>query len=97
MVLDFIVVLVFNISWEVFKIVVEEEVVVKFEEENGKKVEKVIYVFFVLFFGDVKFGENGKLVISVDGNVVYFDKESGDVEGEYEGLKERVRVVFYWI
>ena len=34
----------------------------------------------------MKLGENGNLVISVDGNV-----------GENKGLKERVRVVFQWI
>ncbi|KAL6329843.1 hypothetical protein AAG906_037943 [Vitis piasezkii] len=39
-------------------------------------------------------GRNGNLVISVDGNVVHLDKQSGNVEGENEGLKERVRVAF---
>ena len=42
----------------------------------------------------MKFGENGKLVISVDGNVAHLDKQSGNVESENEGLKERVRVAF---
>ncbi|KAL6329324.1 hypothetical protein AAG906_016216 [Vitis piasezkii] len=58
----------------------------KTEEENGKKAEKVINTRLVSLFGDVKLGENGNLVISVDGNV-----------GENKGLKERVRVVFQWI
>ena len=60
-------------------------------------MEKVIYALLVSLFGDVKLGENGKLVISVDGNVAHLDKESGDVEGEHEGLKKRVRVAFHRI
>ncbi|KAF3444447.1 hypothetical protein FNV43_RR14139 [Rhamnella rubrinervis] len=93
MVSDSIVALVLNINREVPKIVVESEDM-KAEEENGKKTEKVIYALLVSLFGDVKLGENGKLVISVDGNVAYLDKQSGDVEGENEGLKERVRTAF---
>ncbi|KAL0667963.1 hypothetical protein Bca4012_030667 [Brassica carinata] len=89
MVSDPIVALVLNISREVPKIVVEEE--------NGNKVEKVIYALFVSLFGDVKLGENGKLVISVDDNVAHLDKESGDVESEHDGLNERVRVAFHRI
>ena len=42
----------------------------------------------------MKFGENGKLVIRVDGNVTHLDKHSGNVESENEGLKESVRVAF---
>ncbi|ESQ29353.1 hypothetical protein EUTSA_v10024010mg [Eutrema salsugineum] len=94
MVSDSIVALVLNISREVPKIVVEEEDAVKSEKENGKKVEKVIYALLVSLFGDVKLGEDGKLVISVDGNVAQLDKESGDVESEHGGLKERVRLAF---
>ena len=45
----------------------------------------------------MKFGENGKLVIRVDGNVAHLDKQSGNVESENEGLKERVRVAFQQI
>jgi len=94
MVSDSIVALILNISREVPKIVMEEEDAVKSEEENGKKVEKVIYALLVSLFGDVKLGENGKLVIRVDGNVAQLDKESGEVESEHSGLKERVRVAF---
>ncbi|VVA93909.1 unnamed protein product [Arabis nemorensis] len=94
MVSDSIVALVLNISREVPKIVVEEEDAVKSEEQNGKKVEKVIYALLVSLFGDVKLGENGKLVITVDGNVAQLDKESGAVESEHGGLKERVRLAF---
>ncbi|XP_034702401.1 cleavage and polyadenylation specificity factor subunit 3-I isoform X1 [Vitis riparia] len=93
MVSDSIVALVLNISREIPKVVVESEAI-KTEEENGKKAEKVIHALLVSLFGDVKLGENGNLVISVDGNVAHLDKQSGNVESENEGLKERVRVAF---
>ncbi|KAL6329546.1 hypothetical protein AAG906_022096 [Vitis piasezkii] len=93
MVSDSIVALVLNISLEIPKVVVESEAI-KTEEENGKKAEKVIHALLVSLFRDVKLGGNGNLVISVDGNVVHLDKQSGNVEGENEGLKERVRVAF---
>lgn len=93
MVSDSIVALVLNINREIPKIVVEAEAI-KTEEENGKKVEKVIYALLISLFGDVKTGENGKLVISVDGNVAELDKQTGDVVSENEGLKERVRTAF---
>ncbi|KAF9663634.1 hypothetical protein SADUNF_Sadunf17G0071800 [Salix dunnii] len=88
MVSDSVVALVLNISREVPKVIVEAEDL-KSEEENGKKAEKKIYALLASLFGDVKLGENGKLVISVDGNVAELDKQSGDVESENEGLKER--------
>ncbi|XWS67961.1 hypothetical protein CRYUN_Cryun04dG0049500 [Craigia yunnanensis] len=93
MVSDSIVALVLNISRDIPKVIVESEAV-KTEEENGKKAEKVIHALLVSHFGDVKLGENGKLMISVDGNVAHLDKQSGDVESENEGLKERVKTAF---
>lgn len=93
MVSDSVVALVLNISREIPKVVAESEAI-KVEEENGKKAKKVIYGLLVSLFGDVKSGENGKLVISVDGNVAELDKQTGDVESENEGLKERVRTAF---
>ncbi|KAG7976191.1 hypothetical protein I3843_06G137800 [Carya illinoinensis] len=93
MVSDSIVALVLNINREIPKVVVESEAI-KTEEENEKKVEKVTYALLVSLFGDVKSGENGKLVISVDGNVAELDKQTGDAESENEGLKERVRTAF---
>ncbi|XP_059597260.1 cleavage and polyadenylation specificity factor subunit 3-I isoform X2 [Vitis vinifera] len=93
MVSDSIVALVLNISLEIPKVIVESEAI-KTEEENGKKAEKVIHALLVSLFGDVKLEGNGNLVISVDGNVVHLDKQSGNVESENEGLKERVRVAF---
>ncbi|XP_034201524.1 cleavage and polyadenylation specificity factor subunit 3-I-like isoform X2 [Prunus dulcis] len=91
MVSDSIVALILNINREVPKVVVESEYV-KTEEENRKKAEKVIHALLVSLFGDVKPGGNGKLVIRVDGNVAQLDKQSGDVESENEGLKEKVKV-----
>ncbi|KNA11690.1 hypothetical protein SOVF_132750 [Spinacia oleracea] len=93
MVSDSIVAMVLNMSKEMPKVVVETESE-QTEEENQKKMEKVTYALLVSLFGDVKLGEDGRLVISVDNNVAYLDKQSGDVESENEGLKERVRTAF---
>ncbi|CAI0375341.1 unnamed protein product [Linum tenue] len=93
MVSDSVVALVLNISRELPKVVIESEAS-KTEEENEKRAEKVIYALLVSMFGDVKRDENGKLVISVDGNVAKLDKQNGDVESEHEGLKEKVRTAF---
>ncbi|KAI6678774.1 hypothetical protein NL676_039570 [Syzygium grande] len=96
MVSDSVVALVLNVSREIPKVVVETEAT-KTEEESEKRVEKIIHALLVSLFGDVKFGENGKLVINVDGNVAHLDKQSGEVESENEGLKERVRTAFQLI
>ncbi|CAL5434511.1 unnamed protein product [Camellia sinensis] len=93
MVSDSIVALVLNVSREMPKVVVESEAAIS-EEENGKKAEKICHALLVSLFGNVKAGENGKLVISVDGNVAHLDKESGEVESKNEGLRERVRTAF---
>ncbi|XP_058187599.1 cleavage and polyadenylation specificity factor subunit 3-I-like [Rhododendron vialii] len=93
MVSDSIVALVLNVSREMPKIVEEPEPGIN-EEENKKKFEKICHALLVSLFGDVKQGENGKLLISVDGNVAHLDKQSGDVESENEGLRERVRTAF---
>ena len=84
-----VVALVLNIIREIPKVVVESEEATKTEEENSKKAEKVVHALLVSLLG-----ENGKLVISVDGNVSQLGKQSGNVESENEGLKERVRVAF---
>uniref|UniRef100_A0A0A0KRY5 Pre-mRNA 3'-end-processing endonuclease polyadenylation factor C-term domain-containing protein n=3 Tax=Cucumis sativus TaxID=3659 RepID=A0A0A0KRY5_CUCSA len=93
MVSDSVVALILNINREVPKVIVESEAV-KTEEENVKKAEKVIHALLVSLFGDVKLGENGKLVINVDGNIAEVDKQSGEVESENEALKERVKTAF---
>lgn len=94
MVSDSVVALILSINREVPKVVVEPEDATKTEEDNETRVEKVIHALLVSLFGDVKLGENGKLVINVDGNVAQLDKQSGEVESENEGLKERVRTAF---
>ncbi|CAK9149678.1 unnamed protein product [Ilex paraguariensis] len=93
MVSDSIVALVLNASREMPKVVVESEPETN-EAENEKKAEKIIRSLLVSLFGDVKVGEDGKLVISVDGTVAHLDKQTGDVESENEGLKERVKMAF---
>lgn len=93
MVSDSVVALILNINREVPKVIVESEAV-KTEEENEKKAEKVIHALLVSLFGDVKLGENGKLVINVDGSIAELDKQSGEVESENEALKERVKTAF---
>lgn len=93
MVSDSVVALILNINREVPKVIVESEAV-KTEEENKKKAEKVIHALLVSLFGDVKLGENGKLVINVDGSIAELDKQSGEVESENEALKERVKTAF---
>ena len=93
MVSDSVVALVLNASREMPKVVVESEPI-KDEVEDEKKAEKIINAILVSLFGDVKLGENGKLVITVDGNVANLDKQSGEVESENAGLKERVRIAY---
>lgn len=93
MVSDSIVSLVLNISREGPKVVVEAQEM-KSEEENGKKVEKVIHALLVSLFGDVKLGENGKMVISLDGDIAHLDKETGDVDSENASLKDRVKMAY---
>ncbi|XAR49373.1 hypothetical protein NMG60_11032556 [Bertholletia excelsa] len=93
MVSDSIVALVLNVSREMPKVVTESESEVN-EEEDVKKAEKTCHALLVALFGDVKHGEDGKLVVSVDGNVARLNKQNGDVESENEGLRERVRIAF---
>ncbi|XP_047333721.1 cleavage and polyadenylation specificity factor subunit 3-I [Impatiens glandulifera] len=92
MVSDSIVALVLNISRDMPKVTeIESEFS---EEENRKKSDRICNALLVSLFGDVKAGENGKLVIRVDGNVAQLDKSSGEVESDNNGLKERVGAVF---
>ncbi|KAL2460520.1 Cleavage and polyadenylation specificity factor subunit 3-I [Abeliophyllum distichum] len=93
MVSDSVVALVLNASREMPKMVVDSEPVAN-EEEDTKRAEKIIYALLVSLFGDVKYGEDGKLVINVDGNVAQLDRESGEVKSANEGLKERVKMAF---
>lgn len=92
MISDSIVALIMNISREMPKVVVEEDV--KTDEEKAKKAEKICTALLISLFGDVKTGEDGKLVITVDSSVALLDKVSGEVESENEGLRERVKTAF---
>ncbi|KAG9445437.1 hypothetical protein H6P81_016777 [Aristolochia fimbriata] len=91
MVSDSVVAVILNITRDVPKVTVTET---KSEEEMGKTAEKVVYALLVSLFGDVKMGEEGKLVVTVDGNVAHVDGKNGEVECENEALKERVKTAF---
>ncbi|KAI3509327.1 hypothetical protein L1887_24530 [Cichorium endivia] len=93
MVSDSVVALVLNAGREMVKVVVEAEEAVD-EVEEGKKREKIVHALLLSLFGNVKYGEDGRLVVRVDENVAYLDKKNGEVESENEGLKERVKVAF---
>ncbi|CAI9103806.1 OLC1v1002368C1 [Oldenlandia corymbosa var. corymbosa] len=93
MVADSIVALVLNANREMSKVVLESEPLVT-EEEDAGKAEKIVHSLLVSLFGDVKLGENGKLVITVDDNVALLDKQSGEVESKNEVLKGRVKTAF---
>ncbi|KAK8945042.1 Cleavage and polyadenylation specificity factor subunit 3-I [Platanthera zijinensis] len=64
------------------------------EEDNERMVQKVVYALMVSLFGDVKVGEEGKLVITVDGDAAHLDARDGEVESENEALRERVKTAF---
>ncbi|XP_052192997.1 cleavage and polyadenylation specificity factor subunit 3-I-like [Diospyros lotus] len=93
MVADSTVALVLNISREMPRVFVESEGEVN-EEEKERKAEKICRALLASLFGDVTAGENGRLVISVDGQMARLDRLTGDVESENEGLRERVRTAF---
>nr|XP_043622460.1 cleavage and polyadenylation specificity factor subunit 3-I [Erigeron canadensis] len=91
MVSDSVVALVLNASREMPKVVVEMEPE-KDEAEEQKNFEKKVHALLLNLFGNVKYGEDGRLVISVDENVAYLNKQTWEVESLNEGLKERVKV-----
>eukprot|EP00494_Astrolonche_serrata_P017449 UN17633 len=75
MVSDSVVAMILNIGREGPKVVPIEEAV-KTEEETEKVARKVVYSLMVSLFGDVKVAEEGKLVITVDGDVAHLDGRS---------------------
>ncbi|KAL9691629.1 hypothetical protein QQ045_012054 [Rhodiola kirilowii] len=93
MVSDSVVAMVLNISREIPKLVMESDAL-QAEEENSKKAEKITHALLVSLFGDVKLGEEGKLVITIDGNTAHLDKQTGEVESLDESLGERVKAAF---
>ena len=90
MVSDSVVAVVLNISREGPRVTAVEETT-ETEEQKERMAQKVIYALLVSLFGDVKVGDGGKLVVTVDGDMASVDRSSGDVECENEGLKERVK------
>ncbi|KAF3678071.1 Cleavage and polyadenylation specificity factor subunit 3-I [Capsicum annuum] len=93
MVSDSVMALVLNASREMPRVLLVSETSIN-EQEDAKKAEKIVYALLLSLFGDVKFGDDGKLVINVDGNVAHLDKQTGDVECENGSLKERVRTAY---
>lgn len=91
MVSDSVVAMILNINREGPRVTEAET---KTEEEMAKTAEKVIFALLISLFGDVKVGEEGKLIVTVDGTVAHLDGKNGDVECENENLKERVRTAF---
>jgi cleavage and polyadenylation specificity factor subunit 3 len=93
MVSDSVVAMILNIGREGPKVVPVEEAV-KTKEETEKVAQKVVYALMASLFGDVKVTEEGKFIISVDGNVAHLDGMSGDVECENATLRERIKTAF---
>ncbi|KAG6466901.1 cleavage and polyadenylation specificity factor subunit 3-I-like [Zingiber officinale] len=93
MVSDSVVAMILNISREGPKVTAVAEVE-KTQEETEKMAHKVIYSLLVSLFGDVKVGEEGKLIVTVDGNVARLDRKNGEVECDDDSLKERVKIAF---
>ncbi|XP_010275194.1 PREDICTED: cleavage and polyadenylation specificity factor subunit 3-I [Nelumbo nucifera] len=91
MVSDSIIAVILNISREIPKVTAVTETA---KTEDGKTTEKIIYALLASIFGEVKAGEEGKLLVTVDGNVAHLDVKNGEVECENEALKERVRIAF---
>lgn len=93
MVSDSVVALILNINREGPKVmpVVENN---KTEEETERMARKVTVALLVSLFGDVKIGEEGKLFVTVDGDVACLDGKNGEVECENEVLKDRVKTAF---
>ncbi|KAJ0970945.1 hypothetical protein J5N97_018904 [Dioscorea zingiberensis] len=90
MVSDSVVAMILNISREGPKVMPVAEANIT-EEENEKTVHKVVYSLLVSLFGDVKAGEAGRLIVTVDGDVAKVDWKNGEVECENESLKDRVK------
>ncbi|XP_043695287.1 cleavage and polyadenylation specificity factor subunit 3-I [Telopea speciosissima] len=91
MVSDSVVAVILNITREVPKVTAVAETG---KSEDAKTAEKVIHALLVSLFGDVKAGEEGNILVTVDGNVACLDVKTGEVDCENESLKERVRTAF---
>ncbi|KAF7069324.1 hypothetical protein CFC21_074970 [Triticum aestivum] len=90
MVSDSVVAMILNIGREGPK-------AVPMEEETEMVAQKVVYALMVSVFGDVQVAGEGKLVITVDGDVAHLDGRSGDVECANAALKGRIETAFHRI
>ncbi|KAJ4951419.1 hypothetical protein NE237_028251 [Protea cynaroides] len=91
MVSDSVVAVILNITRDIPKVTAVAETA---KTEDAKTAEKVIHALLVSLFGDVKTGEEGNILVTVDGNVACLDVKTGEVDCENESLKERVRTAF---
>ncbi|KAJ3708206.1 hypothetical protein LUZ61_011911 [Rhynchospora tenuis] len=91
MVSDSVVAMILNIGREGPKVTPVEE---KTQEEMERMARKVVHSLMVSLFGDAKFGEDGRLVITVDADIARLDVKSGEVECENQGLRERIKTAF---
>ncbi|CAI9099598.1 OLC1v1036446C1 [Oldenlandia corymbosa var. corymbosa] len=95
MVADSIVALVLNANRETPKVGFESGPPVTAVDDAGPgKAKKLVHSLLVSLFGDVKSGENGKLIITVDDSVALLDQQSGEVECKSEAFKGRVKTAF---
>ncbi|KAJ4961905.1 hypothetical protein NE237_021815 [Protea cynaroides] len=94
MVSDSVVAVILNITRDIPKVTAVAETA---KTEDAKTAEKVIHALLVSLFGDVKTGEEGNILVTVDGNVACLDVKTGEVDCENESLKERVRTAFHRI
>ncbi|XP_042482667.1 cleavage and polyadenylation specificity factor subunit 3-I-like [Macadamia integrifolia] len=91
MVSDSVVAVILNITPELPKVTAVAETA---KTEDAKTAEKVIHALLVSLFGDVKAGDEGNILVTVDGNVARLDVKTGEVDCENESLKDRVHTAF---
>ncbi|KMZ75797.1 Cleavage and polyadenylation specificity factor subunit 3-I [Zostera marina] len=105
MISDSIVSIILNITKEVSRVMGVEETTStsmesqekRMEEEETKtkkKERKIIYALLMSMFGDVKIQWDGRFLVTVDDDVARLNIESGDVESDNVGLKERIEKAF---
>lgn len=70
------------------KCIAYEDAARRTKEETERMAEKVVNALMVSLFGDVKVAEEGRLIISLDGDVARLDWRSGDVECENATLRQ---------
>ncbi|XP_078150038.1 cleavage and polyadenylation specificity factor subunit 3-I-like [Carex rostrata] len=94
MVSDSIVAVILNIEREGSKAKMTPIEEKTHELEMERMAEKVVYSLMVSLFQGVKYGDDGRLVITVDADVARLDVKNGEVECENQGLRERITTAF---